>query len=146
MYASDQVDKNGGSVDDYIPEYIRNEFINKTTIPIKSLSVEIDWGAYPKDNYEDMAGTLHIKKFDLIAVAFLTHSPPGQSQSLIKKDTVEIRTKSKNLNSKSMDINKSKIRCLCEFWKECVFQFTRFTNDRSDLGFECEHGWWNNYY
>ena len=113
MYASDQVNKNGGSIDDYIPEHIRSEYITDNTIALKAVSVEIDFGAYPVENYEDMNATLHIHKFDILSIGFLTHSPPGQSQSFIKKETVEIRSKSHN--QKNVMENTTILRCLCDY-------------------------------
>lgn len=111
MYATEKVNKTGGNVDDYIPEYIKNEFIKPNTVAKKSVSVEVDYGAYPTENFFDMNKNLHIHKFDLVTVTFLTHSPPGQSQSKIKQNTVEIRSKS-NYNNMS---NTTTIRCLCDF-------------------------------
>jgi hypothetical protein len=114
MYASEQVNENGGSVDDYIPEHIRDEYITKNTVAIKSVSVQADYGPYELENYTDLNGTLHIHKFDIVAVGFLTHSPPGQSQSVIKKETVVIRSKSENNQPHNMP-NTTIIRCLCDY-------------------------------
>jgi hypothetical protein len=113
MYASEQVNINGGSVDDYIPEHIRDEYITKNTVALKSVSVQADYGPYETENYTDLNGTLHIHKFDIVSVGFLTHSPPGQSQSVIKKETVAIRSKQEN-NQNNMP-NTTLIRCLCDY-------------------------------
>lgn len=124
LYAQKKVQADGGNIYDYIPDNIKTEFFDgQNVLPIKSISVEVPWKHYKSENYQDLNGLIHIKKFDLPRTAFLGFSSEGQPYSEIqgieiKKINVATNSPPDGEAKKTTNPEAKKtmlpIKCLCE--------------------------------
>jgi hypothetical protein len=112
--AKQKVMRDGGDVEDFIPENIYQEFfVGKNVLPYKNVSVEMRYANYAQENKTRMDGILEINKWDLVRVSFLMDSIAGQQDSGFTDFEVRSENKENIINMKNETI-KALIRCLCE--------------------------------
>jgi hypothetical protein len=108
--AKEIVNRDGGDIQDHIPEHIYNEFIvDKNVLPYKNVSVEMSYNNYKQENTIRFDGITMINKWDLVRVSFLQTSNAGQQLSGFTD--FEIRT---TKLKKIISMNELNIRCLCD--------------------------------